>query len=142
MKNKKKNKKPQVYVAMCGDIIHHGHINILKIAYRYGDVTLGLLSDRAIKSYKKDPLINFKHRKFVFQSIKYIKKIVKQNQLDYVPTLKRLKPNYVVHGDDWKKGVQKKVREKILVALKKWNGKLIEPRYTKKISSSLIKKKL
>ena len=140
---KNKNKKPLVYVAMCGDIIHHGHIKILKVAHKYGDITLGLLSDKAIKSYKKKgPLINFKNRKIIFQSIKYIKKIIKQNQLDYVPTLNKFKPNYVVHGDDWKKGVQKEIREKILKALKKWNGKLIEPRYTKNISSTLIKKRL
>ncbi len=137
MKNKKK-----VYVGLAVDIIHEGHINILKIAKSYGDVTVGLLTDEAIASYKNIPHLDYKRRKIIIQNIKYVKKVIPQNTLDYVPNLNLLKPDFVVHGDDWKKGVQKKTRERVIKALKKWSGKLIEPDYTKNISSTIIKNKI
>ena len=135
-------KKSTVYVGMSADIIHRGHINILKIAKKYGEVTVGLLTDEAISSYKNIPYLNFNQRKVVLENIKYVSKVVPQKTLDYVPNLIDLKPNYVVHGDDWKKGVQKKTRERVKKILQKWSGKLIEPKYTNNISSSLIKNKI
>ena len=136
------NKKPIVYCAMSGDIVHHGHINILKIAKKYGEIVLGILTNKAISSYKDKPIFNYNQRKMIFESIKYVKKIIPQNTHDYTKNLKKIRPDYVVHGNDWKKGAQKKVRAKVLKVIKKWNGKLIEPKYTKNISSSLIKKRL
>ena len=127
---------------MTGDIVHHGHINILKVASGYGDVILGLLTDKAVSTYKKKTTLKYNNRKIVLQSIKYVKKIIPQKTLDYTQNLKKLKPNYVVHGSDWKNGVQKNTRNQVIKLLKKWNGKLIEPKYTKNISSTLIKKKL
>ncbi len=137
----KKNNKI-AYVGMSADIIHDGHINILKIANKYGKVIVGLLTDEAIASYKKLPLINFERRKTIVKNLKYVNKVVPQYSLDYVPNLKMLKPDFVIHGDDWKKGIQKKTRSKVIKELKKWSGKLIEPKYTTNISSSLIKKKI
>jgi phosphoenolpyruvate mutase len=134
--------KKKVYVGLAVDIIHEGHINILKKANSYGDVTVGLLTDEAIASYKNIPYLDFKRRKIVIQNIKYVKKVIPQNTLDYVPNLNLLKPDFVVHGDDWKTGVQKKTRERVIKTLKKWSGKLIEPKYTKKISSTIIKSKI
>jgi len=135
-------KKKIVYVGLSADIIHEGHINILKIAKSYGTVVVGLLTDEAIASYKNIPHLNFKRRKIIIQNIKYVKKVIPQNTLDYVPNLNLIKPDYVVHGDDWKKGVQKKTRQRVIQTLKKWSGKLIEPRYTKNISSTIIKNKI
>ncbi len=135
-------KKKKVYVGLAVDIIHEGHINILKIANSYGDVTVGLLTDEAIASYKSIPHLNFNRRKIIIQNIRYVKKVIPQNTLDYVKNLIDLKPDYVVHGDDWKTGVQKKVRERVIKTLKKWSGKLIEPKYTKNISSTIIKNKI
>ncbi len=135
-------KRKKVYVGLAVDIIHEGHINILKKAYSYGDVTVGLLTDEAIASYKNIPYLDFKRRKIVIQNIKYVKRVISQDTLDYVPNLNLLKPDFVVHGDDWKTGVQKKTRERVIKALKKWSGKLIEPKYTKKISSTIIKSKI
>ena len=134
------NKK--VYVGLAVDIIHEGHINILKKANTLGDVTVGLLTDEAIASYKNIPHLDFKRRKIIIQNIKYVKKVIPQSTLDYVPNLNLLKPDFVVHGDDWKKGVQKKTRDRVIKTLKKWSGKLIEPKYTKNISSTIIKKKI
>ena len=135
-------KRKKVYVGLAVDIIHEGHINILKKANSYGEVTVGLLTDEAIASYKNIPYLDFKRRKIVIQNIKYVKKVIPQNTLDYVPNLNLLKPDFVVHGDDWKTGVQKKTRERVIKTLKKWSGKLIEPKYTKKISSTIIKSKI
>ena len=131
-----------VYVGLSADILHEGHINILKIANSYGDVIVGLLTDEAIASYKNLPYLDFKKRKIVVENIKYVKKVIAQNTLDYVNNLNLIKPDYVVHGDDWKYGIQKKTRKRVVVTLKKWSGKLIEPKYTKHISSTLIKRKI
>ena len=135
--------KKSVYVGLSADILHEGHINILKIANSYGDVTVGLLTDEAIASYKKSiPYLDFNKRKVVLENIKYVKKVIPQKTLDYVKNLNLIKPNYVVHGNDWKEGVQKNTRDRVIKTLKKWSGKLIEPVYTKNISSTLIKSKI
>lgn len=140
IRDKLENIKKKVYVGISADILHVGHINILKKAANLGDVTVGLLTNKAISSYKKPPLLNYYQRKTVIENIRYVKKVIPQNSLDYSENLNKLKPNYVVHGSDWKKGVQKKTRHKVIKIIKKWSGTLIEPAYTKKISSSLIKK--
>ena len=139
---KKRNKLKKVYVGLAADILHEGHINILKIAKSYGEVTVGLLTDAAISSYKKLPHLNFKQREIVLKNIKYVKYVIPQKTLSYVDNLIKLKPDYVVHGDDWKAGIQKNIRKDVILTLKKWSGKLIEPKYTKNISSTLIKEKI
>jgi len=128
-----------VYVGLSADILHEGHINILKTAKQYGNVIVGLLTDEAIASYKNIPYLDFKKRKVVVENIKYVSKVIPQHTLDYVENLNLIKPTYVVHGDDWKSGVQKKTRDRVIRTLKKWSGKLIEPNYTKNISSTEIK---
>jgi len=134
--------KKLVYVGLSADILHEGHINILKIANKYGDVVVGLLTDKAIASYKKIPHLSYKQREIVLENIKYVTKVIPQKTLDYRLNLNALKPNYVVHGDDWKIGIQKQVRLNVIKTLKKWGGKLIEPKYTKNISSSEIKQNI
>ncbi len=135
-------KKKIVYVGLAADIVHEGHINILKTAAKLGNVIVGLLTDKAIASYKKLPYLEYNQRKIILQNIKYVDQVVEQKTLDYVKNLKSFKPNYVVHGDDWKIGIQKKTRQRVIKTLKLWGGKLIEPRYTRNISSSKIKNKI
>lgn len=135
-------KKNLVYVALAADILHEGHINILKIASSYGKVVVGLLTDKAISSYKKFPYLSYKQRYAIVKNLKYVEKVIPQTTKDYSDNLKLIKPNFVVHGDDWKKGVNKATRNKVINVLKKWSGKLIEPKYTKNISSSLIRNKI
>ena len=136
----RKNKK--VYVALSADILHKGHINILKTAKLYGDVYVGLLTDEAISSYKNIPYLDYEKRKVVVENIKYVKKVIPQKTLDYVANLNLIKPDYVVHGDDWKSGIQKEIRKRVIKTIKNWSAKLIEPKYTKNISSSSIKKEM
>ena len=92
--------------------------------------------------YKQKSLLKYKSRKIVVENLIFVDKVIPQKTLSYKKNLNELKPDFVVHGDDWKKGVQKNVRKEVLLCLKKWNGKLIEPKYTKGISSSLIKIKI
>ena len=134
--------KPLVYVGMSADIIHPGHMNILKIAATYGEVVVGILTDKAIASYKKLPIMNFEERKHVIECIKYVSKVVKQETLDYTENLEKIKPDFVVHGDDWSTGIQKNTRKKVIDTLSNWGGELIEVPYTEGISSSSLKTKL
>ena len=132
----KKNKsKSTVYIAMSADIIHKGHMNIIRNARKYGDIILAL-TDRAIAS-KRVPLMSFDERKAIVSEINE-PKVVSQDTLDYTSNLLKFKPSFVIHGDDWKKGVQKETRKKVIKTLKKWNGKLIEIKYTEGISSTKI----
>ena len=135
-------KKKIVYVGLSADILHKGHINILKTASAYGEVCVGLLTDAAIASYKSIPYLDYEKRKVVIENIQYVNKVIPQKTLDYVDNLNMIKPNYVVHGDDWKTGIQKDTRKRVIKTLKKWSGKLVEPKYTQKISSTSIKREM
>jgi len=128
----------KVYIGMSADLIHPGHLNIIKEGQKYGKVIIGLLTDKAIASYKRLPYLSYQQRKAVVESIKGVSEVVEQDTLDYTHNLNLIKPDFVVHGTDWKTGVQKHVREKVITQLKKWGGKLIEPQYTEGISSTAI----
>ncbi|RMZ48772.1 phosphoenolpyruvate mutase [Candidatus Marinimicrobia bacterium PRS2] len=130
-----KNQK-QVYIGMSADLIHQGHINIIREGLKLGEVIIGLLTDEAIAGYKRLPLIAFNERKMIVENLKGVAKVIPQNTLDYVPNLKELKPDFVVHGDDWKTGVQKEVRQRVIDTLAEWGGELVEPKYTEGISST------
>jgi phosphoenolpyruvate phosphomutase len=127
-----------VYVGMCADLIHHGHLNIIKEAKKYGEVIIGLLADSAIASYKRLPALNYEERKIVVENIIGVSKVIPQTTLDYIPNIEKLKPAYVVHGDDWKSGVQKQVRQRVIDKLDEWGGKVIDVPYTKGVSSTKL----
>uniref|UniRef100_UPI003216AE74 phosphoenolpyruvate mutase n=1 Tax=uncultured Draconibacterium sp. TaxID=1573823 RepID=UPI003216AE74 len=127
-----------VYVGMSADMIHPGHLNIIKEASKLGQVTIGLLTDKAIASYKRLPTLKYDQRKVVIENIKGVHEVVPQEELDYTRNLEKYKPHFVVHGDDWKKGVQSKTRQKVIDTLAKWNGKLVEVPYTPGISSTQL----
>ena len=127
-----------VYVGMSADFIHHGHINIISTARKLGKVVVGLLTDEAIASYKRVPILTFEQRKQIIENLAGVDKVIPQKTLDYVENLKKVKPDFVVHGDDWKTGVQRETRERVIRVLKEWGGKLVEPRYTSGISSTQL----
>ena len=131
-----------VYVPLDVDILHSGHLNIINRAKKYGKVVIGLLSDNAVAEYKNIPSLEYEERYKIVKNLKNVHKIIKQDTWDYSKILNSLKPDYFVHGDDWKKGIQKKTRQKVIKLLKKNKGKLIEIPYTKNISSSSIKSDL
>jgi phosphoenolpyruvate phosphomutase len=125
-----------VYVGMSADLIHPGHLNIINEAAKLGSVTVGLLTDSAIASYKRLPFMNFEDRFKIISSIKGVDQVIAQETLDYSSNLLSIKPDFVVHGDDWKEGVQRKARDKVVEILDVWGGKLVEIPYTKGISST------
>ena len=129
-------KEKIVYIGMSADLIHQGHLNIIHEGLKLGEVIIGLLTDEAIASYKRLPLIAFNERKLIVENLKGVAKVIPQKTLDYIPNLKELKPDFVVHGDDWKTGVQKEVRQRVIDTLAEWGGVLVEPNYTEGISST------
>ena len=134
--------KKKVYVAMSADLIHPGHLNIIKKASTLGEVTIGLLTDEAIASYKRLPYLEFDQRKQIVENIKGVHKVISQETLDYRPNLLKIMPDFVVHGDDWKEGIQSTTRSQVAETIKKWGGELIEVPYTPGISSTKINESL
>ena len=132
------HEQPVVYVGMSADLVHPGHLNILREARKLGRVVVGLLTDRAIASYKRLPHMTFDQRKEVVENLKGVDEVVAQEQLDYVPNLRALRPQYVVHGDDWRQGVQKQTRQNVIEALAEWGGELVEVPYTPDVSSTQL----
>ena len=130
----------RVYVAMSADIIHPGHLNIIKEAAKLGDVTVGVLTDAAIASYKRLPYMNYEQRAAVVCALKGVTEVIPQNELNYIPNLLKLKPDFVVHGTDWREGVQAKTRQGVIDTLAQWGGRLVEPEYTPGISSTQLNK--
>jgi phosphoenolpyruvate phosphomutase / 2-hydroxyethylphosphonate cytidylyltransferase len=134
------NKK--VYVGMSADLVHPGHINIINQAKKLGDVTVGLLTDRAIASYKRLPYLIFDQRKIIVSNLKGVKHVIAQETLDYSDNLRNIKPDFVVHGDDWKTGGQANTRKKVIEVLKEWGGQLVEIQYMEGISSTQLNQDL
>lgn len=124
------------------DLIHHGHVNIIEVARELGEVTVGLLSDKAVAKFSRIPFLSFEERKKILVNIKGVVDVIEQEELDYTVNLRKLKPDFVVHGDDWKQGPQRRIREDVIQVLEEWGGELIEPEYTKGISSSKLREGL
>lgn len=130
------NKK--VYIGLSADLVHPGHLNVIKEGRKHGDVIIGLLTDAAIATYKRLPYMSYEQRKEVVENIRGVTEVIPQYTLDYVENLQKIKPDYVVHGDDWVTGVQAPVRQRVIDALAQWGGELIEIPYKQGISSTLL----
>lgn len=127
---------------MCADVLHPGHINIIKEGVKHGEVTIGLLTNEAIATYKREPLLDYDQRYEIVSNIKGVVRVIPQKTLDYRPNLRKLKPDYVVHGDDWTCGIQQTTRQQVIETLPEWGGKLVEPPYTRGISSTELHNRL
>jgi phosphoenolpyruvate phosphomutase len=142
MKKRNGTKKKIVYLALSVDFLHSGHLRIIKLAKRYGNLIIGLMSDKAIIEYKSLPLLSFNERKKIIENISGIYKVIKQDDADYSETLNKLKPDFFVHGSDWKFDNRKQIRNKVIKILKKIKCRLIEPKYQKKINDYNFMSKL
>ncbi|MFA5603150.1 MAG: adenylyltransferase/cytidyltransferase family protein, partial [Bacilli bacterium] len=107
----------KVYVAMSADIIHVGHINLLKTAAEYGELYVGVLTDESIAEYKRYPLMPLEQRMTIIKSLKGVSQVLVQKSLDYEENLRLIKPDYVVHGDDWRTGIQSTIRMRVIEIL-------------------------
>lgn len=119
-----------VYMCFSTEYIHSGHVAIINKARRLGRLIVGILSDEAVSSYKRYPLIPFEERKALVENIAGVERVVTQNTLSYAENLRELKPDYVVHGDDWKEGFQKPIRQEVCEVLAEYGGKLVEYPYS------------
>lgn len=116
----------KVYMSFSSDIIHNGHINIIKKAAKLGELTIGALTDNIVASYKRYPILSCRDRMDILRAISGVNDVVEQNTLSYANILRHLKPDYLVHGDDWQTGFQKPIREEAINVLSEWGGELIE----------------
>ena len=138
----------KIYIGMSADLLHPGHLNIINEGRKLlekcggGELIIGLLTDKAIASYKRLPYMSWEQRKVVVENVKGVTQVVAQETLDYVPNLLKIKPDYVLHGDDWKTGIQAKTRQRIVEVMEQWGGKVIDIPYTEGISSTQLNKVL
>lgn len=131
-----------VYVGISGDFIHHGIINIIEKAATYGEVVVGCLTDAAITEFKQLPILSFEHRKKVIENIKGVSKVVEQEDWDYSVNLTALKPDFMIHGDDWREGPLSHIRDNCVEVLNSYGGVLIEVPYTPDVSSTMLARDL
>ena len=130
----------KVYIGMSIDILHHGHINIIQEGAKYGDGTIGLLTDQAIAEHKRLPALTYEKRKKIIENIVGVSEVIPQEEWDYSTNIDKLKPEFVIHGDDWIEGPLAPIRKNVIKTLDSYGGKLIEIPYTKDVSSSEISK--
>lgn len=119
-----------VYLCMSTDIIHGGHIKIINEAAKLGEVTVGVLTDNVVASYKRFPMLTFDERSKIIDNIKGVARVVPQASLSYKENLLKYHPDYVVHGDDWINGFQKSIRKEVIEILSSYGGELIEYPYS------------
>ena len=120
----------KVYTCFCTDVIHEGHLNILRRAAELGEVTVGVLSDEAMVSYNRFPTISLEQRMEIVKGTGLVKEVIIQNEIMYDKVLQEVKPDYVVHGDNWMEGPEAAIRENVVGILERLGGELIEVPYT------------
>lgn len=128
--------KSKVYLGMIADIMHPGLINIINEGAKYGDVIIGLFTDKAIATHKRLPYLTYEQREIVIRSIHGVSDVVPQDDWSYVPNLMKYKPDFIIHGDDWLEGPDKYIRDEVFKVMESIGGKVIEISYTKGITSS------
>lgn len=127
-----------IYMCFSTDMLHSGHIAIIKKASKLGKLTIGVLSDEAVASYKRFPLLPFEERKTLFENITGVYRVVEQKTLSYKDNLEALKPTFVVHGDDWQEGFQKPIRDEVVSLLALYGGQIIEYPYSNNAAHKLL----
>ncbi len=132
----------KVYLGMIADIMHPGLINIINEGAKYGDVIIGLYTDKAIATHKRLPYLTYEQRETVVRSIHGVADVVPQDDWSYVPNLLRYKPDYIIHGDDWLEGPDKYIRDEVFKVMAALGGRVIEIPYTKGITSSGLAQEL
>lgn len=128
------NKK--VYLGMVADILHPGLINIINEGAKYGDVIIGLYTDKAVAERKRLPFLTYEQRKQVVENIRGVTEVIPQDEWSYIPNLRKLKPDYIIHGDDWKAGMDIELRDEVFKVMEEIGGQVIEIPYTKGINST------
>ena len=136
------NMEKTVYLGMIADIMHPGLINIINEGAKHGQLIIGLFTDKAIAQHKRLPYLTYEQRKNVVESIKGVSQVVPQDEWSYAENLRKLKPDYMIHGDDWQQGPDQELRSEAIDVMREWGGEVIEIPYTKGIESSSLDKEI
>ena len=120
----------KVYTCFCTDVIHEGHLNILKKAKEYGEVVVGVLADEAMVRYNRFPTISLEERIEIVKNTGLADRVIVQDSIMYDEVIAIEKPDYVIHGDNWKEGPENAIRQNVLQNLSAYGGELIEAPYT------------
>ena len=131
-----------VYVGMSADILHKGHLLLIQRASELGKVVVGVITDEAISAYRQPPLLTFTERLDAVTSLANVGEVIPQDSLDSTENLRKVRPDFVVHGDDWIDGAQEENREAIINVLSEWGGVLKEIPHSKGISSTELRERL
>ena len=134
------NKK--VYVSLIADLLHAGHIKVLKEAEKHGEIVVGLLTSTAINELNDTAYLKYQQRLDVLKNLSMVTEVIEQNTASYKGNLMQMKPDFVVHGDDWKDGKHSKYRQEVIELLNEWSGELIEVEYSSDISDKNLKNQL
>ena len=130
--------RPIAFLPMCLDPLHHGHINIINEAKKYGNVVIGLMTDKGMISYKRKPLISFEGRLIVANELKSVSFVLPLDGINFVSIASKYKFEFFLHGDDWKDNVQSNARKDLIREMDKWGGVVIDIPYTMGVSSTSI----
>ena len=120
----------KVFMSLSTDVIHGGHIRMIENASRLGELTIGVLNDQVVASYKRFPLLSCKERMKIAASLQGVAHVIEQDEMSYRKVIRDLKPDYIVHGDDWRSGLQQPIREEVIQLLSEYGGQLKEFPYT------------
>jgi len=134
--------KKIAYVSLIADLVHAGHIKVLEEAKKHGEVIVGLLTSNAINELNDSAYLKFNQRLDVLKNLSMVSEVIPQDTASYIPNLKNIRPDFVVHGDDWVKGNQAIYRKEVIDTLKEWKGKLIEIPYSSEISDVNLKNQI
>ena len=116
--------RKKVYIALTADALHHGHMKLLEKGRSLGDVIVGLITDKVVSEYKRMPYLNFEQRKKILINFKGVTKVISQNEWDYSKNIKKIQPDYFIHGDDWRKGHMSKIRSNVIKVMKWLNDQM------------------
>jgi len=119
-----------VYTCFTTDIIHEGHLNILRKASEYGDVMVGVLADEELVRFDRFPTISLEERIALIRGIEGVNQVIVQNNIMYDEIVEKYHPDYVIHGDNWLTGPMKVIRENVAKLIGPYGGKIIDVPYT------------
>lgn len=128
----------KVYMSFSADMLHYGHIEIMKRAAEYGELIIGVLTDDVISQYRRSPLVSWENRCKLFDDLSFVSRVVKKDTLSYEPILKEYHPDIIVHGDDWKTGIKSTIRRQLLELLDTYGGRLVEYPYNEEQSVNIL----
>lgn len=128
----------KVYMSFSADVLHYGHIEIMKKAAEFGDLIIGVLTDDVITQYRKPPLVSWENRCKLFENLEFVSQIIKKDTLSYEPILAQYHPDIIVHGDDWKTGIKSAIRNELLGLLDKYSCRLVEYPYNDENSVNIL----